>query len=178
MPSPTEQDVRFELRPLSPSDSLEELTELLHLGYKKLADMGLRFVATYQDVEKTCQRVSEGACWVATSGTRLVGTITFHPPARTSGCPWYDRPEVASFGQFTVHPEMQGTGIGSEMMALVERLAREAGAQELALDTAEPAEHLIRYYKKRGYRFIEHVQWDVTNYRSVILSKSLASIPP
>ena len=32
---------------------------------------------------------------------------------------------------------------------------------------------LIDYYQKRSYRFIEYVDWDVTNYRSVILSKSL-----
>jgi GNAT superfamily N-acetyltransferase len=178
MPPPSQLPPGFELRPLAETDSLEELTELLHLGYKRLADMGLRFVATYQDVETTRKRVGEGACWVAASGGRLVGTITLYDTTRASGCAWYERPEVACFGQFTVHPDMQGSGVGSAMMELVERLAREGGATELALDTAEPAEHLIRYYKNRGYRFIEYVQWDVTNYRSVILSKTLASIPP
>ena len=48
----------------------------------------------------------------------------------------------------------------------------EVGAAEIALDTAETAEELIRFYLKRGYRFIEHVTWtDVVNYRSVVLSK-------
>ena len=31
----------------SDSDSIEELTSFLHDSYKKLADMGLKFVATY-----------------------------------------------------------------------------------------------------------------------------------
>lgn len=53
-----------------------------------------------------------------------------------------------------------------------EALAR--GATELALDTAEPAVHLRACYDKMGFRFIEHTDWSTTNYRSVILSKSLA----
>lgn len=168
----------FEFRPLTENDSFEELTALLHLGYKRLADMGLRFVATNQDVATTRKRAGEGACWVGTLDGRLVATVTLYDAKRASGCAWYDRPEVASFGQFTVHPDLQGTGVGSRMMELVEGLARDGGAQELALDTAEPAQHLIRYYKNRGYRFIEYVQWDVTNYRSVILSKRLVPNPP
>jgi hypothetical protein len=43
----------------------------------------------------------------------------------------------------------------------------------MALDTAEPAAHLIAFYNRLGYRFIEHAQWRMTNYRSVIMSKTL-----
>jgi len=54
----------------------------------------------------------------------------------------------------------------------VEVEASKNGVEELALDTAEPAIHLIEFYKKRGYRFIEYTQWDEVNYRSVIMSKN------
>ena len=72
-----------------------------------------------------------------------------------------------------VLPEYQNKGIGSLMMDIIETRAKKEGAIEIALDTAEGAAHLIRYYKKRGYRFIEYVNWEVTNYRSVIMSKKL-----
>ncbi len=106
---------------------------------------------------------------------RLVGTIAFRDAAGTGGSPWLDRPEVASFGQFAVEPPLQGRGLGASLLDLVEARARETGARELALDTSEKATRLIAYYAKRGYRFIEHVQWDpaVVNYRSVVLSKTL-----
>ena len=59
-------------------------------------------------------------------------------------------------------------------MDLVERRARELGAQELALDTAEGASDLLRMYEARGYRFIEEVDWrPTTNYRSRLLSLRL-----
>lgn len=163
----------YVMRRLREGDSLEELTSLLHRGYKRLADMNLRFVATYQDVETTRRRSTEGECHVVLHGDRLVGTITLYPPDRCGGCAWYDRPEVACFGQFTVDPGLQQAGIGSAMITVMEARARALGARELALDTAEPATHLIEYYARRGYRIVDTVQWDVTNYRSVIMSKRL-----
>jgi len=45
--------------------------------------------------------------------------------------------------------------------------------EELALDTAEGASHLIKYYSDKGYRFIEYINWEITNYRNVVLSEKL-----
>jgi len=80
---------------------------------------------------------------------------------------------VATCAQFAVDPQLQKQGIGTRLMAAVEAEARAAGASEVGLHTAEPATHLIEWYGRRGYRFIEHVQWRSKRYRSVILSKSL-----
>lgn len=154
--------------------SVPELTALLHRAYASLAAQGLRYVATWQGDEITLQRVSSGECYIVIQESRLVGTVLFRPADRTSGSPWYDRPEVASFGQFAVLPELQRQGLGGRLLELCERRARESGASELACDTAEPAEHLLRFYAKRGYRLVERVQWSMTNYQSMILSKSLA----
>ena len=106
-------------------------------------------------------------------GGWLVGTITFHESSATSGCPWYDRPEVASFHQFGVEPGRRGRGIGSRLLERVEERARETGAGEVALDTAEPARRLRRFYERRGYRFVGFADREPTNYRSVHLSKAL-----
>ena len=161
------------IRPLAPNDSLEALTELLHSAYKELADIGLRYVATYQTAEVTAERASAGECYVAELDGRIVGTICFEDAATNSGCAWYDRPDVASLHQFAVEPGLQRSGIGSALLDKVESRAVETGAAEIALDTAEPATHLIELYSRRGYRVVETVQWDVTNYRSVIMSKHL-----
>lgn len=161
------------LRRLADSDSLEDLTELLHRAYAPLLAAGMRFHASHQDVAITRERCAEGETWVAADGGRVVGTITYHAPGRSGGTPWYERPGVASFGQYAVEPALQGRGIGRALMDLVERRAREDGADEIACDTSERAAHLIEKYERRGYRFVEHAQWDVTNYRSVVLSKSL-----
>ncbi|WP_246665056.1 GNAT family N-acetyltransferase [Neorhizobium sp. P12A] len=65
--------------------------------------------------------------------------------------------------------------MGRQLLRKADELAIASGAAELALDTAEPATHLVEWYTRLGYRFIEHAQWSHTNYRSVILSKRLPS---
>lgn len=162
------------IRPLGPDDSMEELTILIHEAYRPLGEAGMRYLATHQDAATTARRAAEGECSVAVLYGRVVGTITLRHPEQTNGCPWYDRPDVASFGQFAVEPGVQGRGIGKALLDHVERRAAEKGIAELALDTAEGATRLIETYTRRGYRFIEFVDWrPETNYRSVILSRRL-----
>lgn len=164
------------IRLIGPQDSFEDLTSLLHRAYAELAAMGMRYLATWQTEEMTRQRVERGECWVAVVEGRLAGSIVFEPAGVTAGCAWYDRPEVASFHQFGVEPALQGRGIGSRLLAAVEGRAAETGAAELALDTAESADRLIRMYGKRGYRFVGRADWGRTNYESVILSKPIGRL--
>lgn len=164
----------LQIRPLEPGDTIDELTDLLHRAYAPLAEAGFRFLATHQDAQTTTRRSADGECHVAVLDGRIVGTITFCEAARTGGSPWYDRADVASFQQFGVEPTLGRRGIGSALMDLVERRARETGAAEIACDTAEGATHLVEMYERRGFRVVEQIDWrPVTNYRSVVLSKSL-----
>lgn len=169
-------------RRLAPSDSIAELTKLLHKAYAKQVEMGLRPLAGRQDEKTTLKRVFAGECYVAVHHEetgpgehrhKLVGSILFHETEEAQGPPWFERPEVASFSQLAVDPGYQGHGIGQTLMGIVEDRARVTGARELALSMAEPDTGLMNFYLKRGYRFIEHWQWPYTNYRSAILSKTI-----
>ncbi len=167
----------MEIKKFSNSDSIEELTSLLHASYKRLADMGLKFVATYQTAEYTKNFIKNGECFIIKNEEdKIIATVMYYnsPFMKEEDTPeWYLKDDVAYFGKFAVHPDFQCHGIGGKMMDFVEQYAKSKGKTELALDTSEKALHLIKYYEKRGYRFIQHHQWDVTNYRSVIMSKSL-----
>jgi predicted N-acetyltransferase YhbS len=99
------------IRPLAPSDSIPELTQLLHRAYGRRATQGLRYMATNQSDEVTRERANSGECFVAFDDGVLVGTILFKPSPKTNGCAWYDRPEVASIGQFGVEPSIQAKGL-------------------------------------------------------------------
>ena len=149
------------------------LTDLLHRAYRPLAEQGMRYVASYQTEEVTRRRLGRGWGYAALREKTLVGTVTLYPTTVFSECAWYQRPEVWYFGQYAVDPLSQGQGIGGALMHFVEEVAREGGAAELALDTSEQAARLIAFYTRRGYRQVETIQWPVTNYRSVVLSKTL-----
>ncbi len=170
------------IRRLKPTDSMEELTLLLHRAYRSQVEMGLQPLAGRQSAEVTRQRTSRGECYVAVIGEagkskteRLVGVILFHEEEDAEGPRWFRRPDVDSFSQFAVEPSLQGRGIGRLLLDKVESRAAESGAKELGLSMAEPDTKLMKFYERLGYRFVEHWQWPYTNYRSAILSKTLKS---
>lgn len=162
------------IRPWADGDGYEELTNLLHRAYAPLAAMGLRYVATRQDVETTRRRCEEGHCLVAQLGGRLIGTVTVYRPEPDDACAYYRTEGVMVFGQFGVEPSFQGMGIGTALYLAAEDHARAHGARTLALDTAKPAQHLIALYERWGFRQVGSVNWRSTNYESVIMAKDLA----
>jgi len=153
---------------------IDEMTELLHVAYAALAKQGLHFVASHQTSEFTRNWLSKpGETHLAFQGNQLVGTVTLLFPKADSEVMWFRKENIYTFHKFAVSPELQGQGLGSYLLEKVESRARELGAVEIALDTSEKALQLIAMYEKRGYRFIQHIQWSAVNYRSVVMSKSL-----
>jgi len=162
------------IRTLAPTDSIEELTELLHRSYAPLGAMGLNYTAVDQTESVTLSRIGEGTCFLAVDvAGRICGTVLFHPALKETGASWLEQPGVAHFGQLAVQPTRQRQGLGARLIETVETDARSLDAIEIALDTAEPAAHLIALYSRLGYRFIEYAQWRGKTYRSVIMSKTL-----
>lgn len=167
------RDGRIAFRFLTDADDFDAITKMLHRAYAPLAQSGLRFLASHQPSEVTRKRTARGDTILAVADHTVIGTITLARASNTQGSPFYDRADVASFGQFAVDPTFQRTGVGSRLLELVEALAIAQGVREVALDTAEHAAPLVGFYSSRGYRFIEYAQWPTVNYRSMILAKTL-----
>lgn len=156
---------------------IEQLTEMLHAAYRPLAEKGMKYLATHQSSDITLKRLKKGDSFLGFIEGELVSTITIVKDDPNEPCGWYQKPEVYFFTQFAVKPKYQGLGLGKRLMDFIENYAITDGAKEIALDTSEHAHHLISMYEKRKYRFVEYAQWGVTNYRSVILSKTLQEGP-
>lgn len=166
------------VRQMRPSDSLEELTSLLHRAYADQVARGLKPLAGRQTVDITRARTSTGENYIATMGERgpIVGTILLQEKEAVEIPAWFRRAEVAHFSLFGVDPEYQGHGIGCLLLDAVEKRAAEIGKHEIALSMADPDDKLRAFYAHRGYRYIEPWQWPYTNYLSAILSKALTPI--
>ena len=173
------------IRQLHASDSLEALTALLHAAYASLAAQGWNFTAVNQSVAVTRERVAHGQAFVAVLGGQLVGTVTVCPPKRADGdylgdpvpdC--YTQPDTAILAQLAVHPSQRGQHLGERLMDAAEAWAAEQGYTRVALDTARPAEHLLRRYARRGYVQVGDVQWAGKTYASVLMVKPLPAKAP
>lgn len=135
---------RVELRRFDPSrDSYVALTALLHRAFTRLGAMGLNCTCVDQTVETTRSRATRGDCYVA----------------------------VCEGRQFGVEPVWQARGIGTLLIAFADHWAATRGYAELALDTPQPAAHLIAFYRGQGFRIVDFVRFDGKQYDSAILSK-------
>ena len=162
------------IRPLRPDDSLEEITSLLHRAYKKNADLDIHFVASHQTHDVTQERLDQGTAFIAELESRIVGTITLSFPIDVPHAEYMTDKPLASFGQFAVEPNLQGAGLGRKLIQTVETEAKRLGAQEICLDTAQPADHLISYYQKLGYEIRAEADWrPEVNYKSWVMVKPL-----
>jgi len=152
---------------------LDDITALLHAAYRPLLEDGLKYVATHQSSDITRDRLAKGESYLGFLAGELIATITLETDIAEKNCGWFQRKDVYKFAQFAVHPDLKGQGIGSLIMDKIEARAGELGAAELALDTSEQAHQLIAMYTKRGYREVDRLNWEMTNYKSVVLSKNL-----
>ena len=172
----------MEIRPLQPSDSLDELTRLLHAAYASLAAQGWNFTAVDQSVEVTRQRLADAQAFVAVVDGRVVGTVAIRGPKPPGEAyigdpppPLYTTPGTAILSQLGVHPDCRGLGLGERLMDAAEDWALRQGFNQLALDTAEPASALRRRYERRGYVTVGEVRWQGKTYASVLMCKALPS---
>lgn len=162
------------IRSLLPTDSLADLTAMLHRAYRPQVEMGLRPLAGRQSEEVTRQRTSTGECIVAEADGVLVGMILLNEQEEAAFPPHFLKPGVAHFSLFAVDPAWQGRGVGRRLLDATEARARDLGFTELSLSMAEPDAALMDYYLRLGFRFVEHWQWPYTNYRSAILTKPIS----
>jgi ribosomal protein S18 acetylase RimI-like enzyme len=158
------KDQTYSLRLATDAD-VPSLRSLVNAAYKELSDMGLNYTATYQDEETTRQRMQKGRVFVLKLNGAIVATILF------SAENYFTKRKTAYVGQFGVSPELKKRGLGTLLMDYCEDLARAEGFEGLQLDTAQPAVHLVEWYKKRGYVVVGETHWEGKTYDSFVFEK-------
>jgi GNAT superfamily N-acetyltransferase len=157
----------------SSRDSYEQLTEMLHTAFARLGAMGLNCTCVGQTEAVTRERATAGECFVAEVEGRVVATMTLYGRDSQSTCEHYRDTRVATLRQLAVDPEWQSIGIGQRLLRYAERWAAMHGYDELALDTPYPARHLVKFYRKQGFRFVRVMRFAGKVYDSAIMSKAL-----
>lgn len=144
-----------------------QIRSLLNAAYKEHADKGLNYTATYQDEGETRKRMAKGRTFVLLSGTEIVGTILFYERNEFTG------KRSAYLEQFAISPKLKGTGLGSIIMDFCEQLANDEKYEAIQLNTAQPATHLVDWYKRRGYKIVAEVHLEGKTYDSYVFEKTL-----
>ena len=166
----------MEIRAINESDNLAAITDLVHAAYSPHAQSGLRYWGTHQSVDDTAKRVRTGTPLLMLDEGRYVGIVIVRPPQPTSEVSLYREPNVWSISQFCVSPEYKGKGYGRKLHEEALSFASDAGAEFMALDTAEPAKGLIAMYQSWGYSVVGGCDWRPhTNYESVLMKRAISN---
>jgi GNAT superfamily N-acetyltransferase len=73
-----------------------------------------------------------------------------------AGCVYIKTQDGRSYlGLLSVQPERQGTGLGRQLVAAAENLARESGSRVMDLRVISTrGEQLLPFYQRLGYEFV------------------------
>jgi GNAT superfamily N-acetyltransferase len=108
----------------------------------------------YFSPEKLLRLSEERICLVAEVEERVIGTVAL---------------EGAELCTFFIHPDYQGQGIGSQLLAEIERRAVAVGIQEIHTDASLTG---APFYERRGYQRTG-VELDGTAGKQIGMVKSL-----
>jgi GNAT superfamily N-acetyltransferase len=126
------------IRPFEPRDAAAVSALIRHtMAISNSADYPLERLQPLMDYfspEKVLQLSYERICLVAEIEERVVGTVAL---------------EGAELCTFFIHPDFQGQGIGSQLLAEIERRAIEAGISAIHTDASLTG---APFYERRGYR--------------------------
>ncbi|WP_010089331.1 GNAT family N-acetyltransferase [Burkholderia ubonensis] len=170
LPAPRAE--RVVVRRFDPAfDGYAPLTDMLHRAFARLGAMGLNCACVDQTEDVTRRRAEAGECFVAVSGGRVIGTMTLYAADPASACSLYRLDTVASVRQVAVDPGWQGRGVGAMLLSFAEQWAATRGYTLLALDTPQPASHLLAFYRSQGFEIVDVVRLAGKRYDSAILCK-------
>jgi GNAT superfamily N-acetyltransferase len=168
-------DSRLSVRLFNDADA-DELTAVLHAAYAELGAVGLNYTAVDQDVHTTLLRARGGQCWVVERDDEIVGTLTMSMPPSSGLQELTPEAQVAQrawLNQVAVLPTDQRAGIASELWRLGCEWARAHAATSIGVDTAIPAQHLVRLYRAWGFEQVSTIHWSGKTYDSVVMIRPL-----
>ena len=136
-----------EIRPITLSDAGEVLTlQRAAFTQEALIYGDPDMPALTQSLDELAAELRDNLGCVAVIGGRIVGAAR----ARAAGA-------LLLVGRIAIAPDVQGEGIGSDLLEAVESRGRDAGCREAELFTGSFSEANIALYERLGYRETERV---------------------
>lgn len=167
----------FAIRRFNSTDSLEDVTQLLHRAFAPMAMLGANCQCVDQPSSTTRERMARGDCLVAVADRRIVGTLTMEACDPASPVAHYRTPGTASLHQFAVDPAYQGAGVGRALLKVATLWARTRQFGAIALDTPALALDVRAFYAHQGFRLVQVARLAGRGYDSAVMSKTIALAP-
>ena len=96
-------------------------------------------------------RTSEEALRKMIANARAV-VLLAEENGELTGCVYLEKQDDSLYlGMLTVKPELQGKGLGAQLMAASEKHAKDKGCKKIKMTVITARDELIAYYKRKGF---------------------------
>ena len=131
-----------------------------------------------EHLRDAASRDRDAELWVAADDTgEVLGSVTLCPV----GSPWREigTDNEAEFRMLAVAPKAQGSGVGTALMGLVVRRAREDGARAIVLSSLAEMSAAHRIYHRQGFERVPERDWSpVPSVHLIAFRKELEAVSP
>lgn len=97
--------------------------------------------------ELFARRIAQDEAWIARSGDRIVGFVTF----TMTGSTFAKSVSRGVIQNLYVVPEARGEGVGTQLLDVAERVLAEDGADAIVLEAMVDNDSARQFYRARGY---------------------------
>ncbi|MEC0265258.1 GNAT family N-acetyltransferase [Paenibacillus anseongense] len=139
---------------LAESRDAERLLEIIYDAYITIRELKLQWPAAHADLALIEENIAKNACYVLEKDGQIAATLTL---SKEAGNKW--NREYPFLKWFAVHPDAQGGGLGTKLLAWVEEaiIRDELGESAVTLATAEKHPWLLDMYERKGYERIDAI---------------------
>ena len=155
--------------------SYEQIHQVLRRAHQVNKGSGFSMATADLSGEQIRQRIgSDGKCWVALDGDKVVGTLSIRMLKRNT---WYAKGKVPDYMLAGVLPDYQGMHINSMLAETAFKYCREMGYPLMELDTAEQNQHAVEVYRHQGFHLVGYKATKNADHYSVVMAKWLREQP-
>ncbi|MDR6885459.1 GNAT family N-acetyltransferase [Bacillus sp. 3255] len=139
---------------LAVPEDAERLVEVVYEAYATIRELELKWPAAHADLALIQENIANNDCYVLERNGIIAATLTL---SRDNTKRWDSAYPFLKW--FAVHPDEQGQGLGTKLLAWVEEhvINERLGASAVTLATAEKHPWLLDMYESKGYERIDAI---------------------
>jgi len=141
----------------------EEILRLFQRAVEHLNTNGIpQWDAVYPHASNVDEDIKTQQLYVTRTDGRIAGVITLNQsfdPEYRNGRWTYQGHAFAVVHRLCVSPDVQGLGVGTNMMRMAEAMLREQGIQSVRLDCFSQNPQSLQLYTTLGYHTVGEALW-------------------
>lgn len=154
--------------------SWEKVTEVIHDAYKVNEKNNLLFAALKSTPEENSQKILDGKCFLALDGKEVAGLVFLRFPSypylikKNGKGKWYCDKLYGMVINLAVREKYKKQGIGEKLLLRLIDECKQLNYDSIMIDTSCKLKWLNKFYASLGFKKVDFISWETTNYYTIV----------